>query len=176
MAIGTDKAAALQALAASVAEIAGDAAEAGVWQGGSLALIAKALPGKTVLGFDTFAGMPLQAWQFGEDHQPGDFDDTSLEAVTCSLADLPNVILVPGLFPASAGVHHERRFAFAHLDLDFYQSTRDALGWFLPRMTTGGLIVLDDYGWQRCPGVAHAIEEADLEVFATAPYQVAIRV
>ena len=37
--------------------------------------------------------------------------------------------------------------AFAYLDMDFYQSTYDVLVHLIDRMPSGGIIVLDDYGF-----------------------------
>jgi O-methyltransferase len=111
-------------------------------------------------------------WQDGEPHGVGDFRDTTLDAVRAVVSELANVELVQGVFPASAAGLKDLRFAFVHLDLDWYRSTRDALEWLLPRMSAGGAIVLDDYGWKHCPGVKQAIEEFELEVRQTVPFQV----
>ena len=110
-------------------------------------------------------------WSAGEIHQPGDFADTSFEAVSAYVAQCPNVGLVQGEFPASARGLECARFAFVHLDFDFYESTRAALDWLIPRMSPGGVIVFDDYEWHRCPGVKRAIDECALVVERTVPYQ-----
>ncbi len=135
--------------------------EMGVHQGGTLAAMALAAPDRRLIGFDTFEGLPVEAWREGELHKVGDFSDTSLEAVRRAVDGLPNVELVPGLFPASAdGI--EASVALAHVDFDFYESTRAAIEWLLSRMVPGGVIVFDDYEWKYCPGVKRAIEEAGL--------------
>jgi O-methyltransferase len=170
---GGGKLASLIKLASSVANIPGDAAECGVWRGGSLCAIAKVLPGKTVYGFDTFSGLPKEAWSNCEIHNVGDFRDSSLEIVRENTAKFPNIILVPGIFPQTCGQLSDRSFAFVYLDFDFYLSTRDALAWFLPRMEIGGVIVFDDYEWKHCPGVKLAIDEFGLDVEQTVPHQAA---
>lgn len=141
----------------------GDALELGVYQGGALAAMAARAPERRVFGFDTFAGLPGEAWSDGEQHKAGEFADTSLEAVLRLVEGLPNVVLVPGIFPESAeGI--EVRVAVAHVDFDFYESTKAAIDWLLPRMVRGGVILFDDYEWRMCPGVKRAIEEAGLPV------------
>lgn len=142
---------------------AGIVVEMGVYFGGSLAAMAKAAPDRQLVGFDTFTGLPKEAWSKGEPHGIGDFGDTSLEGVQKALDGLDNVSLRPGLFPASADGLDDP-IALAHLDFDFYQSTKDAIEWLLPRLTAGGVIVFDDYDWENCPGVRKAIEEAGLIV------------
>ena len=109
-------------------------------------------------------------WSAGEVHQPGDFADTSFKAVSAYVAQCPNVRLVRGEFPASADDAMDN-FAFVHLDFDFYESTRAALEWLIPRMSPGGVILFDDYEWHRCPGVKRAINECALVVEKTVPYQ-----
>jgi len=159
-------------LLSSIDHVPGDIAECGVFHGETLKVLAMAKPSRTAFGFDTFSGLPAEAWSEGEPHSVGDFSNTSFEKVYASLKHLPNARLIQGLFPDSAR-HIDTRFAFVYLDLDFHRSTRDAVQWFLPRMSPGGIIVFDDYDWPYCPGVKHAIEECGLAVkFTAAPHQV----
>jgi hypothetical protein len=171
--LGPDKQAHIAKLAASLP--AGAFAECGVYRGGILKMLATAHPGRTVYGFDTFAGLPAEMWGTDELHSVGDFDDTSLRFVRAATADSPNIRLVQGVFPDSA-VYVKDRFALVHLDFDFYESTRAALEWFLPRMVAGGVIVFDDYEWEYCPGVKRAIDEVGLAVDVSVKYQAVYRV
>lgn len=142
-----------------VKDIPGNAIEVGVYKGGSLAVIAKAIPHKTVFGFDTFTGLPQEKRGEGEVHQAGDFSDTSLETVEASLrqCEVPNVRLVQGIFPESAPTDIGR-ISFAHLDVDFGQSSKEAIEWVAERLSPGGIIVSDDYGWHHCPNVKPVID------------------
>lgn len=159
------------ALVRDLGAVAGDIAECGVYQGGALREIALAAPDRRVIGFDTFEGLPREAWRVGEPHGVGDFGDTSYEAVAAAVSGAENVELARGLFPQSAGPFECNRFALVHIDFDFYQSTRDAIAWFLPRMAPGGAMVFDDVDWKHCPGVRQALDEAGLTVEITAPHQ-----
>jgi O-methyltransferase len=155
-----------------VDHVPGAVAECGVYCGSTLRMLAKAAPDRRVYGFDTFEGLPAAMWSEGEIHEPGDFADTSFEAVQEYVAICPNVRLVRGEFPASARAPLDgERFAFVHLDFDFYESTRAALEWLIPRMSPGGVIVFDDYEWHRCPGVKRAIDEMGLAVERTVTHQ-----
>lgn len=49
----------------------------------------------------------------------------------------------------------ERRYRFVHVDVDLYQPTADSLEYFFPRLTEGGIVITDDYGW---PGAKKAID------------------
>lgn len=142
---------------------AGDVVEFGVYKGGALEAMAKAAPQRQMFGFDTFDGMPAALWREGEPHGVGDFGDTSFEAVQAGMPE--NVTLVRGMFPDSAsGI--EPCVALAHVDFDWYESTKAAIEWLLPRMVAGGVIVFDDWEWKHCPGVKQAIDEAGLTVTA----------
>lgn len=153
---------------------AGAVVEMGVYQGGALAAMAASAHDRQVIGFDTFAGLPAEAWSQGERHQVGEFGDTSLGTVLLAVEGLHNVLLVPGVFPESAeGI--EAEVAVAHVDFDFYESTRAAIDWLLPRMVPGGVILFDDYDWPWCPGVRRAIEEAALSVESSSDYQAIYR-
>lgn len=68
--IGPDRLAVIRFLAEMVANVPGNALEVGVYQGGSLSVIAKAMPHKTVYGFDTFSGLPVEKSSKEEIHQP----------------------------------------------------------------------------------------------------------
>src|SRR5664280_2722410 len=97
--------------------------ECGVYRGGSLRLLARALPDKTVWGFDTFAGMPAEMVRNFDTHRAGDFGDSSYDQVAAFLRDLNNVRLVQGVFPESfAQVPPDEKFCLVHLDCDQYDS------------------------------------------------------
>jgi hypothetical protein len=149
--------------------VRGIAMEVGVYKGGVLAEIASVFDRtRRVIGYDTFAGLPAVDHEEGEHHRPGEFGDTSLRAVGEKLAGT-GVLLVPGYFPETA--IDTPIIAFAHVDVDFYRSTRNALQWILPRLAPGGVIVIDDYDWPHCPGVRKAIDELRLPVKVEVQYQ-----
>lgn len=64
-------------------------------------------------------------------------------------ADLPNVKVVKGRIPQSLEKRAPRKIAFLHLDLNDAASEIAALELLFERVVPGGLIVLDDYGWQH---------------------------
>lgn len=58
------------------------------------------------------------------------------------------------------------QIAFAFLDGDFYESIKTSLKLVLPRMSSGGAIVIHDYAREALPGVARAVHEQGLAAVA----------
>ncbi len=145
----------------------GGVAELGVYRGGSAKLIRHYATGTLHL-FDTFAGIPETDSEAGG-HKAGDFPSDA-DAVQAYVGD---AVLHVGKFPATA--LELARYRFVHVDADTYQSTKAAIEYFVPRMTPGGRIVFDDYGWENCPGVMKAIQEAKLKPERSAEYQAVVR-
>ena len=52
----------------------------------------------------------------------------------------------------------DRKFALVHIDVDLHAPTRDSLEFFYPRMSEGGVIIVDDYGSSLCPGATLAVD------------------
>lgn len=141
----------------AVQHLPGDMAELGCYRGGTSKLIAVTAPGKLLHIFDGFEiGIPEDDEEH-IGHRAGEFANP-LEDVRGFLAG-HNVRLYPGRFPDTATGLDDVRLCFVHLDFDTYQSTRDALVWLWPKMVPGGVVLLDDYGWHRTPGVERAVAE-----------------
>lgn len=143
-----------------VAGLPGDAAEVGVYKGGTARLLAKVLEStdKTIHLFDTFSGMPPSD-PSKDVHKEGDFKDTSLESVKNYLHDCQNVRFYHGLFPATSKPVVEKAFCFVHIDVDIYKSAMDCCRFFYARMEKCGIMIFDDYGILDCPGIKMAVDE-----------------
>ena len=148
----------LAARASRVVGLDGEAAEVGVYKGGSAKLIASILKNKTVHLFDTFEGMPEDDDQ-PDGHEAGTFCDTSLSEVKRYLSGLDNCEFHKGFFPSTAKLLGETKFSFVHLDADIYQTTKAGIEFFFPRLTSGGIIFFDDYTSLECPGIKKAVDE-----------------
>lgn len=141
----------------------GDAAECGVYRGGSAYVLARALredgsPRKLHL-FDSFSGMP-ETSKDHDVHQEGDFGDAPLEQVKSYLCDYgSDVVFHPGFVPATFAGLEGLTFCFAHIDLDLHDAILDATAFIYPRMPRGGIIVYDDYGFPTCPGARKAVDD-----------------
>ncbi len=146
---------AVYSLASAQRSLEGDYAEVGVYKGATARLICEAKGDKTLHLFDTFQGLPQLS---GEDVRftQGMFA-SRMEQVQSRLDGFNKVFFYKGLFPATAESVKNRKFAFVHLDVDIYQSTKDALEFFYPRMVRGGIIISHDF--PSAGGVQKAIME-----------------
>jgi len=126
--------------------------EVGVYKGGSAQLLSVGAvrQGREMFAYDTFEGIPYQGPN--DSHRVGDFRNTSYEHVK---ANLPDVMLVKGIFPESSVPMPP--VAFAHLDCDQYQSIKEAALFLEPLMIDGGIMWFDDYGC--LDGANKAVEE-----------------
>lgn len=132
----------LDSLSDQCVNLPGEFAECGVWLGGSAQVLLK---GKPLHLFDTFTGMPDNNDPSGLSQ--GSFGDTSLELVKEYLNYPDSVYYHVGRIPETFKDLEDVRYSFVHIDVDLYQSTKDCLDYFLPRMVPGGIIVFDDYGF-----------------------------
>lgn len=159
--VSEDRLALLHQLTIQARNVPGDLAEIGVYQGGTALLIAETLGNSSqqLHLFDTFCGMPASDPAI-DLHRSGDFADTSLETVSALLNDHGNAHLYPGLFPDTLPRDWVTKvFSLVHVDVDIYASALACCHFFHPRLSPGGAMIFDDYGFPSCPGVRQAVDE-----------------
>lgn len=144
--------------------VAGDVAELGVWRGNTAALLAAwaGQTGRQAFFLDTFAGFDERDARDDPAHglAPGQFADTSLDAVRQHVGGGDHIHFLAGRFPDSATPDlAASRFALVHLDCDLHAPTRAGLEFFYPRLTPGGLLVVHDYANPYWPGVRQATDD-----------------
>jgi O-methyltransferase len=145
--------------------------EVGSWRGGMAALMARRLQlegdASIVYACDTYdakAGLvkcgPEDSYTNGQmmaNYLPSVMDPK--EAALAVGVD-GRVVVLSGIFPDETGRFvDDRKFRLIHLDVDVYKSTKDALEFLWPRLLRGGVVVVDDYGFQDCPGVTTLLNE-----------------
>jgi O-methyltransferase len=151
-------------------DIPGDFVECGVWKGGSSMIAAltfarlNAAHRKMYL-YDTFAGMPDKDKR-DEDSGSGPFQIAmgittflrgghsgifyaSVEEVKKNMESTgyPQelILLVRGLIENTVPGIAPEQIALLHLDSDLYQSTYHELAHLYPRLSRGGVLIIDDY-------------------------------
>jgi O-methyltransferase len=144
-------------------QLQGELMECGVFRGGTALLEAKALSekpdGRNLHLFDSFIGMPKTTKGLDR-FLPTDLNTTSLERVSRLLADYPFVKIHAGFIPQTFADRDIPRVAWAHVDVDIYQSVKDCIAYIYPRLLPSGIMVFDDYGFPSCAGARRAVDEA----------------
>jgi O-methyltransferase len=158
--------------------VEGDIVECGVWMGGSMMMCALALldtdaPPRTLWLYDTFTGMSAPGPQdldlsgkpaadILQGEQRGHFlCQASLANVrqNLRLTGYPetNLRYIAGKVEETLPREVPERIALLRLDTDWYSSTRHELEHLYPRLTDGGVLIIDDYGhWE---GARKAVDE-----------------
>lgn len=140
--------------------IHGDNAELGVYKGGSAKILAEMWPDRTLHLFDTFMGLPRseKAELDPEGYVKEGMFAASISEVREYLKGL-NVLFHAGEFPVSAFNFPPTKFAFVHIDCDLGDTAAEAIAWFWPRLSEGGIMFFDDYGC-KFTGVTRAVDAA----------------
>ncbi len=145
-------------------KIDGYFAELGVYKGETAKLIHLLCPDRKFVLMDTFSGFD----KFDLDKEPSlnggkyatnNFSDTNVEEVRKYLGESKNLICIQGLFPRSIrDFDADITYAFVHIDADLYQPTKEALEYFYPKLSSGGVIIIHDYN-HNWDGVRIAVDE-----------------
>lgn len=160
------------------ARVPGDLVECGVWRGGSAMLMALAhmeshTPHRNIWLYDTFSGMTdpgdtdvdLEGRPAGE--AEGSFR-TLRERTAAGVDEVRRnmtstgypselVRFVEGDVTLTIATTAPDQIALLRLDTDWYESTKAELEMLYPRLTPGGVLIIDDYGhWQ---GARRATDE-----------------
>jgi len=163
-------------------DIEGDIVECGVWRGGSMMAAALTLlrlgeVERDLHLFDTFSGMP----EPGEEDVRSPYDGYSLHrrwqrqrrGETSSWAVVPmekvresmestgyppeRIHLTEGKVEDTLPAAAPESIAMLRLDTDWYSSTRHELEQLYPRLSPGGVLIVDDYGHYE--GARRAVDE-----------------
>jgi O-methyltransferase len=154
-------------------EIPGSIVECGVWKGGSMMAIARTLleldaGTRDLYLFDTFEGMPEPTEHDVDVHGVSAMERWSTQKrnrltpreARASLSEVRDAMGTVGYDPSR--VHFVKgmvedtipgsapdEIALLRLDTDYYSSTRHEMFELYPRLRSGGVLIIDDYGHFR---------------------------
>jgi len=164
-------------------EISGDIVECGVWKGGSMMLAAKTLmelnnTNYDLYLFDTFEGTTkptdvdedylgnsmLATWEKefeGKEKMSASADYASLKEVQKNLFSTEyskeKIHFIKGKVEDTIPKNAPEKIAILRLDTDWYESTKCELEHLFPRLSSGGILIIDDYGHFK--GSKKAVDE-----------------
>lgn len=152
----------LKQLLRLTSSVPGHTAECGVYYGAGSYLICQAnasmQPLKIHHLFDSFEGLSAPSTAVDGGHwKTGDMK-CSMESVQSRLIGY-KTRFHKGWIPTTFHDVIDEMFSFVHIDVDLFQPTKDSVEFFYPRMSAGGIMLFDDYGFDTCPGATKAIDE-----------------
>jgi O-methyltransferase len=156
-------------LASLIRGIPGDVVECGVWRGGMSAGVAELLGNNRKYWlFDSFEGLPPAqeidgpaAVQYQNDpHGDWYYNNCTAEEryarQAMKLAGRDHVEFVKGWFKDTVRHPGVEKIALLRLDGDWYESTLTCLEAFFPKLSEGGIVIIDDYHtWDGCAKAVH---------------------
>ncbi|MFP3551100.1 glycosyltransferase [Paraburkholderia sp. SIMBA_049] len=135
----------------------GDLIECGVNRGGIarsiLSYCSEQISAKRFYLLDTYEGIPNSVLSERERAHFGLFKDYYSEcyqAVVQTFKAFPNVYPIRGLVPETFNQVESKQFCFVHIDMNNVKSEMAAAEYLWPLMVDGGVMLLDDYGWEAC--------------------------
>jgi O-methyltransferase len=159
--------------------VPGAIVECGVWRGGSmmaaaLTLLRLGATDRDLYLFDTFAGMTAPGSEdvtlagdaaadllVGADPDSDLRAEAGIENVRAGMLSIgypaEKIHLVEGAVEETLPDAAPTQIALLRLDTDWYASTKHELHHLYPRLGTGGILIVDDYGYWR--GARTAVDE-----------------
>ena len=165
-------------------KILGDFVEFGVYKGFSANLMLSYSPtNRNYVGFDTFEGLSQPMENVDGTHWvKGDLAFSNTAALTKLDEFKSRVKLIKGEIPEvfTAFRNVDMKFSLVHIDLDLYEPTKSAVLFAWERLSAGGSLICDDYGFSTCPGATIAIDEflldrSDFQAFKSVTGGIVVR-
>lgn len=156
--------------------IEGNIAELGCFNGNMSWQLNALFKDRKLYLYDTFVGFDERDIEIEEknhysDAKLGQYAPKNPDAIMERLPYKDNVIIKKGWFPMSAQNEEDEKFTFVFMDACLYQPTYKGLEFFFPRMSRGGMILINHYDSPIYQGVEAAIKdlEAKYGVFLIVP-------
>lgn len=172
------------------ANIPGSIVECGVWAGGSMMAVAYqlsrlAVNNRELYLFDTFEGMTrptdqdiscsgeLALTRFEREKRTDDSSfwcHASIEDVRRNLYstgyDTDRIKFIRGKVEDTVPSRAPERISLLRLDTDWYESTKHEMKYLYPRLSAGGVLIIDDYGhWKGSrEAVDQYLEENNIRI------------
>ncbi len=132
--------------AAIASKVEGDFLELGCHTGYTASLVIKKINFKELK--KKYYLYDLFEWKEGDEHPKFEGHTPEMfENVKNKFVKFPFVKIIKGSVPQSFSSGFPEKIAFAHIDMNHPTPEAGALEMVLPRLSSGGVVVFDDYGW-----------------------------
>lgn len=146
--------------------ISGNVAELGCFKGDVSWQLNVLMPDRKLYLFDTMEG--FDARDIAKEQllncskaETGQFGNVKEELLMARMPLPDQVILKNGWFPETAFDLEDEKFALVYMDACLYQPTFTGLEFFFPRMSQGGVILLNGYENVTYGGIHKAVEDME---------------
>ncbi len=154
----------LWTLIPEIKHVEGDVIEVGAWKGGSSALLAHQMnyycPYKTLHICDTWEGV-VKCTDKDADYRDGQHNNATSREVVDLIEKklyLYNFRIHRGIFPDdNDGALDNHKFCLIHIDVDIHDSAKDCMDYLWPKLSVGGVVIYDDYGFTATPGITEFV-------------------
>jgi len=122
---------------------------------------------RTMWLLDTFDGLPEEQLSEGEralglqGYNAQYRNQNTLSDITAKFRDWPNVRIVPGAVPGTLAQVTAGRVAYLSIDMNMALPEIAAATHFWPKISPGGIVLLDDYNW-----MGHIHQKRAFDAFA----------
>lgn len=157
-------------------EVEGDIVECGIYNGNTLSYIGKISEhlklNRKIWGYDTFDGFVENSFsdkdidfktgkktKFKKEDLSFSEDEVKKNIFSNDKINPDKYILIKGniINTLDEVKNLPEKICFLRLDTDIYETTKKQLEILYPRLSAGGILHIDDYGW--APGVKFAVDE-----------------
>jgi len=155
-------------------DVPGDLIETGVWRGGVVIFMRALLDAygdenRAVYVADSFRGLPPPDEAYPADAESQLHTSASLAISRDEVAKNferyglldDRVRFLEGWFKDTLPTVADRTWSVVRLDGDMYESTMDGLTNLYPRLSVGGFLIVDDYGYEPCRRAVADYREAN---------------
>ncbi len=149
-------------------DVVGDVVELGCYSGTTSLFIQRTLQenadARTFHVYDSFDGLPPKVSQdmspAGEQFVAGELHASKQQLIKhFKHANLSLPVIHKCWFEELTSVDMPNTISFAFLDGDFYTSIKSSLAVITPHLTSGAVIIVDDYQSEALPGARRAVDE-----------------
>ena len=156
-----------------ILHLQGDIIECGVGKGRSFFFLASLIDNegkeRNLWGFDSFEGFPQPTIEDTSPRNPqkGEWKKSTPEDIFYILKKggikenfLKNKVkIIKGFFENTLKMYQGDSIALLHIDADLYQSYKQVLEEFFPKVVKGGVVLFDEYNKSDWPGATLAIND-----------------